>query len=311
MPDIARELVAPMVVTTAPPEAPSPASIAIATQPPGALVTLDGQVAGFTPLDSVAIEPDQLHTMSLSLEGYQPVDTTLFAEAGQPYELDISLERLTSQLTVLSNPPGAMLVIDGRILTSTPLISSEVAPGTEHDISLTLAGYQSLDTTLFTEGGQSYELDISLRRLTSKLTVLSNPPNAEVFLDNRRFGTTPLTLPEVTPNMEHNISLTLAGYQRVDTTYVALASEHHRMNIALQSASAVAATTARPPVAPPPETQQPQPSVKPAQAGGGGALVVLALLAAGGYYGYTQGWFGEKPPEEGLRVGNPPRLPSP
>jgi len=310
MPDIARELVAPMVVATAPPEAPSPASITIATQPPGATVTLDSQAAGITPLDSVAIEPDQLHAMSISLDGYQTVDTTLFAEAGQSYGLDISLERLASLLTVLSNPSGAMLVVDGKILTATPLISSKVTPDTGHSISLTLSGYQSVDTTLFTEAGQSYELDISLRRLTSQLTVLSNPSNAEVFLDNRRFGATPLTLSEVTPNMEHNISLTLAGYQRVDTTYVARAGEHHRMNIVLQPPS-VAATTARPPVAPPPERQQPQPSVKPAQAGGGGALVVLVLLAASGYYGYTQGWFGEKPtePDDGLRVGNPPSLP--
>ncbi len=308
MPDIARELVAPMVVTTAPPEAPSPASITIATQPPGARVVLDGQDAGTTPVLGAEIEPNQSHTVSISLDGYQTVDTTLFAEAGQSYELDISLERLASLLTVLSNPPGAMLVIDGRILTSTPLISSEVAPGTEHDISLTLSGYQPVDTTLFTEAGQSYELDISLERLTSQLTILSNPSNAAVFLDNRRFGVTPLTLPEVTPNMQHNISLTLAGYQRVDTTYIARAGEHHRMNIALQPPS-VAATTARPPAAPPPERRQPQPAVKPAQAGGGGMLVVLALLAATGYYGYTQGWFdGKEPP---LKVGNPPSLPSP
>lgn len=312
MPDLAEELVAPMVVTAAPPEAPSPASIAIATQPPGATVTLDGQAAGITPLDSVAIEPDQLHTMSISLDGYQTVDTTLFAEAGQPYELDLSLERLASLLTILSNPSGAMLVVDGKILTATPLISSEVAPDTAHNISLTLSGYQPVDTTLFTEAGQSYELDISLRRLTSQLTVLSNPSNAEVFLDNRRFGATPLTLSEITPNMEHSISLTLAGYQRVDTTYVARAGEHHRMSIVLQPPS-VAATTARPPVAPPPERQQPEPSVKPAQAGGGGALVVLVLLVAGGYYGYTQGWFGERAtePDDGLRVGNPPSVPSP
>lgn len=309
MPDIARELVAPMVVTTAPPEAPSPPSITIATQPPGARILLNGQDAGTTPVEGAEIEPNQSHTVSISLDGYQTVDTTLFAEVGQSYELDISLERLASLLTILSNPPGAMLVIDGRILMSTPLISSEVAPDTEHDISLTLAGYQPVDTTLFTEAGQSYELDISLERLTSQLTLLSNPPNAAVFLDNRRFGATPLTLFEVTPNTEHSISLTLAGYQRVDTTYFARTGEHHRMNIALQPVS-VAATTVKPPAAPPPERRQPQPAVKPAKAGGGGVLLVL-VLAAAGYYGYTQGWFGEKPPEEGLRVGNPPSVPSP
>ncbi len=310
MPDIARELVAPMVVTTAPPEAPSPASIAIATQPPGALVTLDGQVAGFTPLDSVAIEPDQLHTMSLSLEGYQPVDTTLFAEAGQPYELDISLERLASRLTITSTPPGVQVTLDGQDAGATPLESVELEPGQSHTISLRQDRYQPVDTTLFTEAGQSYDLSIPLVRLASLLTITSIPSGAMVFLDNRQLRATPLDIPEVAPDRQHQVSLRLTGYLPMDTTFFARAGEHHRMNIALQPAAAVAATTARPPEAPPPARQQPEPAVQPAQVGGGGALVVLVLLAAG-YYGYTQGWFEEKPPDDGLRVGNPPSLPSP
>jgi len=83
------------------------------------------------------------------------------------------------------------------------------------------------------------------------------------------------------------------------------------MNITLQPVAAAATAVKRPEV--PPERQRPQPTVKPAKRGGGRTLVVLALLAATGYYGYTQGWFDEwlKPPDEGLRVGNPPSLPSP
>ena len=242
MPEIAGELVSALTATEPPPtEAPAPASIAIITQPPGATVALDGQDAGTTPLDSAKLDPDQVHTLSLSLDGYQPVDTTIFAETGQ-----------------------------------------------------------------------SYELNLSLKRLMSQLTITSTPPSAAVFMDGRRLSPTPLSLSDVVPDRQHRVSLRLDGYRQADTTFFARAGEHHQLDIAMQPV-AVAETTVKRPEAPPPERQQPEPTVKQAQAGGRmGWMVVLMMAAAGGYYGYTQGWFDEwiKPPGEGLRVGQPPSMPS-
>jgi len=314
MPEIAGELVIAIAAAEPPPEsrapeAPTPASIAIITQPPGAAVALDSLEVGMTPLDGVELEPDRSHAISLSLDGYQPADTTFFAEAGRYYKLSIPLMRLPSRLTVTSDPPGAAVTLDGQDAGTTPLDSAELEPDRSHAVVINLDGYQPVDTTLFTDAGQSYELSIPLVGLASRLTITSIPSGAMVFLDNRRLRATPLSLPEVAPDTQHRISLWLNGYQRIDTTFFAIAGEHHRLDIALQPV-AVAATAVTRPEAPLPETQQPQLAVKPAKAGGGRTLVVLALLAATGYYGYTQGWFGEKPPDEGLRVGNPPSVPS-
>jgi hypothetical protein len=55
-------------------------------------------------------------------------------------------------------------------------------------------------------------------------------------------------------------------------------------------------------------TEPPQPSVK-SEKKRGGFWVVVAAVAATGYYGYTQGWFDGQPPEEDLRVGDPPSVP--
>ena len=240
MPEVAGELVNALTAAEPPPlEAPTPASIAIITQPPGAAVALDGQDAGTTPLDSAELEPDRSHAISINLDGYQPVDTTIFAETGQFYDLNIPLVRLPSQLTITSTPPGATVFMNGRILSPTPL-----------------------------------------------------------------------SLSEVVPDRQHRVSLRLDGYQRADTTFFARAGEHHQLDIAMQPVRVVSTAT-RTPVTPPAGAQQP--AIKQPQKKGSGFLFVLALAAAGGYYGYTQGWFDEwiMPPGEGLRVGNPPSLPSP
>ncbi|MFB0515212.1 MAG: PEGA domain-containing protein [Candidatus Neomarinimicrobiota bacterium] len=310
MPEIAAELVSVTGAAAPPPLA--PASIAITSQPPGARVVLDGEDAGTTPIAAAELEPDRSHSASLSLDGYQQVDTTIFAAAGRLYELDIPLKLLPSLLTISSNPPGANVIIDSKKAGSTPLERAELGPNQTHTVSLSLSGYQPVDTALFTEAGQFYELSLPLLRLHSQLTILSSPPGALVFLDNRGLRVTPLRVPEVTPDRQHRVSLRLNGYQQADTTFFAIAGEHHRMNIALQPV-AVAETAVKPPVVPPPEAQRPPPAVKPKK-GGGGGLLVLVLLAATGYYGYTEGWFDEwlkPPPEEELRVGNPPSVPSP
>ncbi|MBA7598301.1 MAG: PEGA domain-containing protein [Calditrichaeota bacterium] len=242
MPEIAAELVSAIMAAEPPPtEAPAPASIAIITQPPGATIILDGQDAGTTPFDSAELEPDSSHAVSINLDGYQPVDTTIFAETGQSYELNLSLKRLMSQLTITSTPPGAV-----------------------------------------------------------------------VFMDGRRLSPTPLSLSDVVPDRQHWVSLRLYGYQQADTTFFARASEHHRLNIALQPVRTAFAT---PPAAEPkPEAPQqgPQKTMMPMKRGRGMLWMGLAAIVVGGgsYYIYTYGLPWGQPPGDGLRVGNPPSVPS-
>ncbi len=217
-----------------------------------------------------------------------------------------------ASIAIITQPPGAAVALDGQDAGTTPLDSAELVPGRSHTISINLDRYQPVDTTIFAETGQSYDLNLSLKRLMSQMTITSTPRGAAVFMDGRRLRPTPLSLSDVVPDRQHRVSLRLDGYRQADTTIFTQAGEHHRINIAMQPVPVVSTATKLPDT-PPAEGQQPKPTAKQAKAGGGGTWVVLALLAATGYYGYTQGWFDEwiKPPGEGLRVGNPPSLPSP
>jgi len=214
-------------------------------------------------------------------------------------------------VTIDSDPAGATIVLNGVEAGTTPLTQTEIDPDRRHTLSISLAGYQPVDTTLFAEAGQSYKLDLSLVRLMSRLTIRSQPAGALVFMDRQRIGPTPATLPAVRPDVEHTLALRLTGYQPVDTTFSARAGEHHQINMVLEPVRQVS-TAAQQPI-PPPETAQP--TMKKAQASGGmGWIMVLLLTGAGGYYGYTQGWFGGGEPTNGGEsptVGQPPGAPAP
>lgn len=158
-------------------EKPQPvmATMDIDSQPTGAYVLLDDEGVGTTPLNELEIKPERLHTVSFSLDGYQPIDTTLFAEAGQHIELTIPLESLKSWLTVMSTPPGALVMLDTRELGRTPLTQFEVGSEVQHTVSITIAEYQRVDTTFFIEPGRHNRLFISLRPVESPLAAAGAP----------------------------------------------------------------------------------------------------------------------------------------
>lgn len=320
---IAKELVAMKGFKEAAPlEAkPSMATITIGSRPPGALILIDGQGVGATPQSGLEVEPDQPHTVTISLEGYQSADTTLFAEAGGQYTLEFPLEALKSWLTILSTPSGASVAVDGQGVGTTPQSGLGVEPNQLHSVSLNLAGYQPVDTTILTEAGQQYALNFPMSALKSWLTIQSLPTGARIVLDGREIGSTPLSRFEVRAGIQHAVSLKLAGHQQVDTTYFAQAGGFQRLNIRLRPVKReLAAVTT--PTTPPKATQQPKPppTVGPKKTGGGFLLLVLTAAAGGvGYYGYTEGWFDGEPPgngngnggEEPLTVGSPPPVPTP
>ena len=76
-------------------------SLRVATQPPGATVTVDGaRVAGTTPLD-VVLDAAREHRVAVALDGHAPREVTV-AAGDRPASLDLALDALS--------PAGAVLV---------------------------------------------------------------------------------------------------------------------------------------------------------------------------------------------------------
>lgn len=74
-----------------------PATLALRSDPDGAIVTLDGEVAGTTPIDSMPVIPGK-HVIRVSREGYIAIEREVTFVEGVNEELDFSLEKLPSRL---------------------------------------------------------------------------------------------------------------------------------------------------------------------------------------------------------------------
>ena len=285
--------------------------LTVLSTPAGARVLVNSLDVGITPLNRLEVPSNVQYALSLQLAGHQQADTTYFAEAGGYTELNFSLKSMASELTILTTPPGARVLVDGQGAGTTPLSRFEVAPNKEHALSLKLASHYQVDTTFFAEAGGHIEMNVPLSLLNGALTVQTVPDGALVLIDGREAGSTPLIRIEVGSNVEHSVTVQLAGYQQVDASFVVEPGGHHRLTIPLKPVEREVAAVTPPPTRPTEKPEPaPQPTVAPPKEGGGRLLILLALAAAGGYYAYTT-FVEDGPSVEGLTVDSPPGLPEP
>ena len=110
----------------------------IQTEPAGAQVSLDGAPLGMTPLDRTEVKRGAKE-FAFRLKGYLP------AQAAVPKDKDylrVELERLPFEINVITDPPGAEVLLDGKPVGTTPMMSLKIRWKNTPKLQLRLKGYQ-------------------------------------------------------------------------------------------------------------------------------------------------------------------------
>jgi hypothetical protein len=128
--------------------------------------------------------------------------------------LDDDTAPATASMEVVSIPEGAKVTINGELHPgTTPIVVQNVQPGTQYRIAVQLDGYRDWERRedIPLEGGP-VKVIASLKPVLVTLHVESTPPEAEVFLNGRSVGRTPLTLTRLEPSSARIIELRAPGY---------------------------------------------------------------------------------------------------
>jgi hypothetical protein len=137
--------------------------LVVSSEPSGATVTLDGTVAGTTPLNLTSVSAGD-HTVLLSLAGYADQSATITVTAGgtsrNAYTLSANI------LTISSTPSGATVTLDGTAEGTTPLSLKAVAAGS-HTLVLTLDGYSPYTVTVTVVPGRELKASYTLAATTT------------------------------------------------------------------------------------------------------------------------------------------------
>lgn len=180
-----------------------------------------------------------LHRVEVSQAGYDPLEQELSVDPGQTQTLKLKLVPNARTIFFFVQPQGASLVVDGKVVGKAEargdaraewaaflaensysasewwaIPASHLAPG-EHRVELRSPCYAHRRFTLPVSLDKENNLPglirpLSLERRTTRLTVTSRPLGAEVLLDGKPVGVTPLDLPNTCVG-EHDLVVRKSG----------------------------------------------------------------------------------------------------
>ncbi|MEZ0328204.1 MAG: PEGA domain-containing protein [Dissulfuribacterales bacterium] len=177
------------------------ASIRVTTDPPDSRCYLDGVEIITSPNEFKGVARG-MHKLKITKLGYETLETQLQVQGTEHQELSFTLKPLKASLHVDTEPPGAMLYLDGQLLANTPLDWTTIEAGS-HKLSIVLNGYEEYESTVYFARGEEKRLHIVLIKELEGLEVISNPPDADVYVDSKPVGRTPLAI-QIPPG-EHDI----------------------------------------------------------------------------------------------------------
>lgn len=195
--------------------------ILVKTRPAGADVRCNGVSLGTTPLLVTSLASDTSHALELSLNGHRAKRIAVRTDGRRPLVVEEALSLDSGILKCLSEPAGATVFVNGVERGVTPVEVARVPKG-RATVKFALDGYR--DETrddLHVAAGDVQTLSVTLRPRPARLTVVSTPEQARVFVDDAYQGKTPATVESLAPG-PHKIRLELAGHAPV-TRDVALA----------------------------------------------------------------------------------------
>jgi len=188
-----------------------PGRLTIVTVPPvEALVSVDNSVVGKTPYGPIELQPGE-HSVSVRADRYLPFgDVVSVAGRGRHEQLYVQLVRRWSNVEVRSEPAGASIFAGEQRIGETPA-TVELIEGT-HQISVIREGFKAWDGTVVAQPNTNLALPlIRLEPANAKLLVNSIPRAANVTVDGRYRGQSPITL-ALSPDVDYEIGLSKAGY---------------------------------------------------------------------------------------------------
>ena len=134
---------------------------------------------------------------------------------------------------IQSTPAGAEVFLGDKRIGTTPF-QSEALPAGEHQLRLVSRYYEPWEQTVKLEDDVVERIDATLERGIGRVTVITDPAGAEVWMGGQRFeGTTPLTLSDL-PAGEQPIEIRLARYRTEAYNVEILTNETTRLDLALE-----------------------------------------------------------------------------
>jgi len=151
------------------------------------------------------------HQLTAEAPGYYPLRKTIVVSGEATQEIDVALQPLPGNLLVRSSLGDIQLSIDDQDVGTVPGTISEISRGA-HKLEFAKYRYFTLQQEVDIEGlGKTQAIDISLQPAWGLVEFSTLPEGAELFIDDRLIGQTPLSAEVLETGSQ--LSLKAPGYK--------------------------------------------------------------------------------------------------
>lgn len=185
-------------------------TMVITSEPSGAEITILGKSAGTTPKTTNPV-PAAMYIVKVSKDGYEPAWRAVNVSAGRQTDVDFQLEPEKATVLIASEPSGAQVLMDGREVGVTPLLLHDLPIGS-YSATIQKDGYTTKrDWPWTVPNSRPFMVFVSLENNIGTLSMVTIPEGAEVEIDGKPYGITPLQ--EFLKLGPHRIRFSRPGYK--------------------------------------------------------------------------------------------------
>jgi TolB-like protein len=206
--------------------------LTVKTNPAGAKVRIDGQSRGATPFELDELPSGNYH-ITLTKDLFQTIDLDIVIEDGKNLDLNPKLEARSGTLSITGKPNGAIITANGKKIGNLPLKGYRIAEGMV-ELTASAKDYHSQTEFMNIQRDQSYEHVFNLERHAGKLTVITEPPDADVYLDGEGKGKTPSILNGIPVGL-HNVDIKHPSFLPQSETFTLALNENKKIHFKLMT----------------------------------------------------------------------------
>jgi hypothetical protein len=203
--------------------------LSISTEPSGASVVVNGRSVGTSPYEDKDLPPG-LYKVRIEKEGYTPWEGSLTVIAGRKIEVPIELKPRVGDLEILSDPSGAKVYVDGKEMGQTPLSLPGLRVG-QRRIRVVGEGREPYEEEAWVREGKN-RIFASLKRLSGDLSISTDPPLSNLYINEKSVGTSPYEGMDLLPG-NYKVKVSKAGYETREMDVVVRAGERTIWDIKL------------------------------------------------------------------------------
>ncbi len=199
-----------------------PGTLKITANVSDAAIFLDGEIQPrFTAKDNdvliTDISPGEKHTVEFIKDGYTPWETSFKVASGKEYSITLDMQAIYATLQISSDPSGAQVYLNDELIIGkeTPAEVEKLIPGRQYSISLRKKGYLPWEKTFTPKPNEELLFEnIKLTTSYAKLQIGSDPPGAQIFLDDKLalYKITPSEIDKLIPGKKYTVGLRKKGY---------------------------------------------------------------------------------------------------